>query len=332
MRNAVGFYWTLPVPWAGFTTLPEDIDAAAKVSRTIRYQCDLIRRHAVENGYTLVAEKVFLEIAPDRGSQYVLEALRPLEAICRAREAVLLFVDFSEVQGWRGHGPLSDWATRTDPSRDGLSGRDPDRRWIVRPAPPFRGLAREAARVDRQQTGACRPGARCGCEASRRRANTKGDCARAERQRHSKCDRKALDRGQHWEVAQRCTGLKTPPRDPKHRHRYAPFGQRTQRLRLSGVEALFPTKAMDTRGEFLAGLKLRSLERRGNFRPNRKRRGSPEQRRSAVQSPAWPWRAVSEVRMGEAKPFENTTISAPRGAPVRVRNSDDGGATGTGVE
>lgn len=29
---------------------------------------------------------------------------------------------------------------------------------------------------------------------------------------------------------------------------------------------------------------------------------------------------------GEAKPFEKTTISAPRGAPVRVRNRDDGGA------
>lgn len=29
--------------------------------------------------------------------------------------------------------------------------------------------------------------------------------------------------------------------------------------------------------------------------------------------------------MGEAKPTENTTISAPRWAPVRVRNSDDGG-------
>lgn len=110
MRNAVGFYWTLPVPWAGFTTLPEDIDAAAKVSRTIRYQCELIRRHARERNYQLVAEKVFLEIAPDRGSQYVLDALRPLEAICRAKEAVLLHVDFSEVQGWRSHGPLSDWA------------------------------------------------------------------------------------------------------------------------------------------------------------------------------------------------------------------------------
>ena len=110
MRNAGGFYWTLPVPWAGFTTLPVEFDAAAKVSRTIRYQCKLIRRHAVENGYTFAAEKVLLAIAPDRGSQYVIEALRPLDAICRGKEAVLLQVDFSEVQGWCSHGPLSDWA------------------------------------------------------------------------------------------------------------------------------------------------------------------------------------------------------------------------------
>ena len=32
--------------------------------------------------------------------------------------------------------------------------------------------------------------------------------------------------------------------------------------------------------------------------------------------------------MGEAKPFENTTISAPLKAPVRVRNRDDGGEGG----
>lgn len=36
--NYIGFYWTLPVNWAGFTTLPSDADAAAKVSCTIRYQ------------------------------------------------------------------------------------------------------------------------------------------------------------------------------------------------------------------------------------------------------------------------------------------------------
>ncbi len=36
--------------------------------------------------------------------------------------------------------------------------------------------------------------------------------------------------------------------------------------------------------------------------------------------------------MGEAKPFENTTISAPRGAPVGVRNRDGGGDDGAGIK
>ena len=48
-----------------------------------------------------------------------------------------------------------------------------------------------------------------------------------------------------------------------HRHSYAPFCQRAQRLRLSRVAALFALKAIDTRPEVLAGLKLRSLEKRG---------------------------------------------------------------------
>lgn len=90
------------------------------------------------------------------------------------------------------------------------------------------------------------------------------------------------------------------------RHRYAPFGQRPLRLRLSRVAALVALKAMETRAKVLAALKLRPLERRRKIRPNRTLRGSPEQRRSAVQSPERAWRAVSDVRMGEAKPFENT--------------------------
>ena len=68
VRNAVGFYWTLPVPWTGFTSLPSDIDEAAKVSRTIRYQRNTIRRYAKVEGYRLIHEEVFLEIKPDRGS------------------------------------------------------------------------------------------------------------------------------------------------------------------------------------------------------------------------------------------------------------------------
>ncbi|MFN7159798.1 MAG: hypothetical protein ACK4MR_14075, partial [Erythrobacter cryptus] len=61
-RKAVGFYWTLPVPWAGFTKLPADIEAAARGSRTIAYQRALIHAFAAAEGYALVEEAAFLEI------------------------------------------------------------------------------------------------------------------------------------------------------------------------------------------------------------------------------------------------------------------------------
>ncbi len=111
-RKAVGFYWTLSVPWLGFTTLPRNIDQAAEASRTIRYQRDAIRRHAKDNGYDLVHEETFLEIAPDRGSDLVEGPLERVAAICRLHDAVVLYVDFSEVQGWRSHAPLHHHSER----------------------------------------------------------------------------------------------------------------------------------------------------------------------------------------------------------------------------
>ncbi|MGD9510890.1 MAG: hypothetical protein AB7I59_01010 [Geminicoccaceae bacterium] len=109
MRNAVGFYWTLPVPWAGFTRLPADIDAAAQASRTIRYQRELVRRYAARFDFRLVHEGVFLEVEPDRGSPYILAALAAVASDCRTHSADLLVVDFSEAQGWRSHPPMQDW-------------------------------------------------------------------------------------------------------------------------------------------------------------------------------------------------------------------------------
>ncbi|SDL72795.1 hypothetical protein [Aliiruegeria lutimaris] len=111
--NAVGFYWTLPVPWLGFTDISQDIDEAAAHSRTIRYQRDRIRRYAKDHGFDLVHESVFMEIAPDRGSQYVHSPLGRVERICTAQEATLLLVDFSEVQGMRSHDIMRHWAEQT---------------------------------------------------------------------------------------------------------------------------------------------------------------------------------------------------------------------------
>lgn len=110
---AVGFYWTLPVPWVGFTEVPEDVDEAAARSLTIRYQRDLTRRYAKEHGMDLVHEASFVEMAPDRGTEQLPKTMRKVEAICRSRGATLLLVDFAQVQGWRSHAKLRDWSRKT---------------------------------------------------------------------------------------------------------------------------------------------------------------------------------------------------------------------------
>ncbi|WP_442580269.1 recombinase family protein [Mesorhizobium sp. ASY16-5R] len=112
--KAVGFYWTLPVPWAGFTKLSGNIDEAARESLTIRFQVEAVRTFAAKNGYKLIREVAFLEIEPDRGSDLVREPLNKIETICRAENATLLYVDFSYVQGWRSHGPMNEWSRSTN--------------------------------------------------------------------------------------------------------------------------------------------------------------------------------------------------------------------------
>ena len=53
MTHYLGLYWTLPVPWAGFTRLPKDAKAAAARSRTIAYQRERVRRWVAEEGLSL---------------------------------------------------------------------------------------------------------------------------------------------------------------------------------------------------------------------------------------------------------------------------------------
>lgn len=107
--NAVGFYWTLPVPRAGFVQLPRNVDEAAKLSKTIRYQRDLTRRVAEEHRFQLVHEEAFLEIGPDRGSRTVLATLEKIRGICEREKARLLYVDFADAHMWRAHYRLHDW-------------------------------------------------------------------------------------------------------------------------------------------------------------------------------------------------------------------------------
>ncbi|MGY6551696.1 MAG: hypothetical protein ACXIT4_07325 [Erythrobacter sp.] len=114
MRKAVGFYWTLPVPWAGFRDLPKEVEEAAKLSKTIRYQMHLVRAFAKSERYELVAERVFVELQPDRPSHHIRDPLEGLAALCRAEQAELLYVDFSELQGWRSHHIMQDWLDDKD--------------------------------------------------------------------------------------------------------------------------------------------------------------------------------------------------------------------------
>ncbi len=110
--NYIGFYWTLPVPWAGFTDLPKDPDAAAGMSRTIRYQVERVRRWVKENGGQLVAEEVFLELAPDRGSEQIIPVIDRLLSRARTEGARVVLVDFAAAFHWRRHGAL--WARLDD--------------------------------------------------------------------------------------------------------------------------------------------------------------------------------------------------------------------------
>lgn len=113
MRRAVGFLWTLPVPWAGFSKLPDDLDAASAASMTIRYQRAILAHHSSTWGYTLVHHEVFMEVRPDRGTEVIVGALAKAEAICRLQDAILLIVDFAEVHGWRSHPWIDGWTRET---------------------------------------------------------------------------------------------------------------------------------------------------------------------------------------------------------------------------
>ncbi|TKA95236.1 hypothetical protein FAZ78_17935 [Cereibacter changlensis] len=106
MMRYSGFYWTLPVFWAGFRKLDPDAAVAASQSRTIRYQRELIKQWIRRAGGTLVRETVAMEAAPDRASGAILVDLEKALTHAMKDQARLVLVDFAEAQGWRRHGPL----------------------------------------------------------------------------------------------------------------------------------------------------------------------------------------------------------------------------------
>ena len=103
-QKVIGFYWTLPVPWAGFVSINEkNVEEAATQSRTINMQRTAIQRWVAENRLELVHEEVFLEISPDRGSELVRDRLQELVDIAEQRDAEIVYVDFGTAIGWRSH-------------------------------------------------------------------------------------------------------------------------------------------------------------------------------------------------------------------------------------
>lgn len=91
-----GFYWTLPVPWVGFTSLPDNVDEAEAASRTIRYSRQSVKAFVKEQGGTLVSggEKVCMELSPDRVAESLQMNLRAfwIERRGRARGLPLLIL------------------------------------------------------------------------------------------------------------------------------------------------------------------------------------------------------------------------------------------------
>jgi hypothetical protein len=103
----VGFYWTLPVRWAGFTQLASDAKTAAAESTTIRYQRTLIQQYVAENGDELVGEIAALETSPDRATEFMKPEIAKAKSLCQRKSAKLLWVDFGSC-GWRPHHYIQD--------------------------------------------------------------------------------------------------------------------------------------------------------------------------------------------------------------------------------
>jgi hypothetical protein len=109
MEAFVGFYWTLPVNWLGFRSLPADVEAAATKSLTIRYQRALVQNWVRDNPPAkLVGEIAFMDTRPDRATEGVREALSKARTSFGDHKVALLYVKF-ELMQWRHNIHLHDY-------------------------------------------------------------------------------------------------------------------------------------------------------------------------------------------------------------------------------
>ena len=109
--KAIGVYWTLPVKWAAVRELSDD---AEQEHSTIRYQREILRRYANENGLRLVEERTFLETGPDRVSEFMTSELERIIRLACKTQAMVLAVDFAEIQGYRRNEDLRNLAATSD--------------------------------------------------------------------------------------------------------------------------------------------------------------------------------------------------------------------------
>jgi hypothetical protein len=108
----IGFYWTLPVNWAGFRNLDVNVDAAATASRTIRYQRECVRRYAAADNGRLVHEITFLDTQPDRATDGAMQKLEQCAAAFVGTGATILVVSFEEIHQWRRNPYVAEAARR----------------------------------------------------------------------------------------------------------------------------------------------------------------------------------------------------------------------------
>ena len=124
----VGFYWTLPVFTHGFRALPDDAEEAARRSRTIRHQRDIVHAWVAEEGGVIEPgdEAVFLENDPDHGTGTIVPEVEKLLRRCQREDKQLLVVALWEMEdmGWRRHHRLIELLDAEEQAA-AAEGRDP---------------------------------------------------------------------------------------------------------------------------------------------------------------------------------------------------------------
>lgn len=110
MRSAVGFYWTLPVNWADFRSLPDDIEEAAKRSKTIQYQRAIVWQWAKEHACCVDHEVAYVDTRTDRATAGCKDALTKARKKCAGLMTPMIYVNFGKAHFWRRNPYIYDHA------------------------------------------------------------------------------------------------------------------------------------------------------------------------------------------------------------------------------